>query len=278
MFDNRSWVFKHDRSCRDYGLANPENMGFVPTTMALYRSSDKGRSWSSPQEMAPPLVGPCFELCCPIQILSDGRWIAPTSTWKGWEGDCPGGMRAVNLVSYDQGKTWPEYSDVMNGYSDHIIYWEQKTIELNGGHLLSVAWTHDEKNNKDLENHYAISQDGKTFGEPQPTGLVGQTPTLIHLGNNKILTIYRRMDKTGLWANLSQIDGDQWINLSECSIWTGPEQSIGNSEQDMVEQFQELKFGAPCTAQLDDGTYLVAFWCIENSVSNIRYFKIVVNL
>ncbi len=94
-----------DRSNPEVGLTNPENLGFVPTRFLLMRSQDNGKTWSFPFEIIPPLVGPCFELCSPIIELVDGRLILPTSTWRGWDGSEPNGMKAVAFISYDRGQT-----------------------------------------------------------------------------------------------------------------------------------------------------------------------------
>ena len=93
-----------DRSRADEGLTNPETLGFVETQLILLRSPDGGRTWQGPQPIDPPLAGPSFEICSPILPLRDGRWLAPTATWKGWNGECPNGMKALALVSRDRGE------------------------------------------------------------------------------------------------------------------------------------------------------------------------------
>ena len=42
----------------------------------------------------------------------------------------------------------------------------------------------------------------------------------------------------------------------------------------MVQNFQVLRFGAPCVVRLDDGAIFVAFWCYEDCVSVIRWYKL----
>ena len=272
-----AWVFTHAREDTEVGLVNPENMGFVPTKMSLYRSKDKGYTWSGPEKMVPPLIGPAFECCCPITTLSDGRWLAPTSTWRGFTGSCSNGMKAVNFISYDKGKTWPEYMDVMDNSDQSIIYWEQKTIEIESNKLLAVAWTYDENKKVDIENSYAISCNGKTFTQPKTTGLKGQTAAILHLGKDVILSVYRRMDEPGLWANISSIKTGYWVNINQVKLWGGfkheTRQNVGNNI-DMVEEFQQLKFGAPCMLMMEDGIIFVSFWCVENCVSSIKWFKL----
>ena len=268
---------RFDRPDPEEGLTNHETLGFVPTELVLFRSKDDGRTWTEPEVIETPLVGPSFEICCPILPLADGRWLAPTSTWKGWDGECPNGMKAIALCSYDRGKTWPEYVDVMDRYADHVIYWEQKIIELDGDRLMSVAWGFNEAAGEDIPNQYAINEDGgRYFGPPQSTGLWGQTLTPIRLPDGRILCIYRRMDKPGLWANISRVKDDQWINETDAPLWGAKASGLlkKGPTENMAADFNVLKFGAPCAVLLPNGEVFVAFWCVEDCVSNIRWFRL----
>ena len=78
---------------------------------------------ASPSRCTPPLVGPSFELCCPIVPLRDGRWFLPTSTWRGWDGDCPNGMKMVAFVSHDGGRELARIPgrDARSGATDHLL-------------------------------------------------------------------------------------------------------------------------------------------------------------
>jgi len=272
-------VCEADRSEHpDEGLTNPENLGFVPTEFLLLRSNDTGHTWSKPQSIAPPLVGPSFELCSPIVPLADGRWLLPTSTWRGWDGAAPNGMKMVAFVSHDQGASWPEYVDIMNDPADNIMYWESKIIEMPDGTLLAAAWAYNEKTGNDLPNQYAFSQDrGKSWSQPQSTGLIGQTTSLLAMEDGRILTVYRRMDETGLWANLSHLQDGQWINESWAPLWGAGAEGLTASTDNMAYNFNVLRFGAPCIIHTADQKIFVAFWCYEQCVSNIRWFKLKIN-
>ncbi len=260
----------------DEGLGNPKTMGFVPTKMLLTRSTDAGHTWTQPQRLDPPLLGPELEMCSPITVLSDGRWLLPTSMWRDWEGNLPNGNRMVAFVSQDEGKTWPGYMDVMADKESRLIYWESKIIELSDGRLLAVAWCYDETTNKDLPNQYALSSDaGATWTAPASTALQGQTLTSIELNDGRVLSVYRRIDRPGLWANLSQLHGDRWINTAEQPLW-GHDSTMALTKQsdNMIANFNVLRFGAPCLASLPDGRIFVAFWGYEDTTSVIRWFKL----
>jgi len=271
-----AYMVRADRSEHpDEGLTNPETLGFVPTELMLLRSSDFGRTWTDPTPITPPLEGPSFELCSPITILRDGRWVIPTLTWPAWDGHCPDGVKLVALVSQDRGRSWPEYWDVMQASAGRVYFWESKIVEFPDGRLLAVAWTYDDVASKDRPNHFAISTDGgKTWSPPASTGLMGQTMTPLLLDDNRILCVYRRMDRPGLWANLSHLEGDRWINDSDEPMWGTQASGLTATSENMAHNFNVLRFGAPCLTRLDDGTIFVAFWCYEDCVSVIRWFKI----
>ena len=266
-----------DRSRAEEGLTNPETQGFVETELILLRSSDNGHTWQRPTVVVPPLIGPSFELCSPVVPLSDGRWLWPTSTWKGWNGENPTGMKAIALVSYDRGHSWPEYVEVMNGVAENLIFWEQKIVDMGDGRLLAVCWTHDLGQGVDRPIHYAISEDyGRSFGPPRSTGLLGQTSTPIWLGDGRLLCVYRRTDMPGLWVAYGRINGDAWITDAQLPLWGDARASAGNTVggENLSLAFTTLKFGLPAGLLLPDGQVFVAFWCVEECIYNIRWFRL----
>jgi sialidase-1 len=269
------FMIRQDRKRKDEGLTNPETQGYVEQELIIMKSYDRGRTWTEPKIFTPPLKGPCFELCCPIIPLSSGKWIIPTSTWQDWDGYCPNGLKMVAFASYDKGNSWPDYSDVMVNFEDEITFWESKIVEMKDGRLLAVAWAYDRKNKRDLPNHYALSEDGgKTFKTPLSTGLCGQTLTPLVLSDGRILNVYRRMDKQGLWAVVSRIDGEKWVNEEELCLWGQGANKLVETGDNMSKNFNVLKFGAPSLVNMGDGTVFAAFWAVEDCVSNVRWYKI----
>jgi len=257
------------------GLTSHATLGFVPTELMIARSKDFGHTWSNPRAFAPPLVGPSFEICCPITPLKDGRWVLPTQTWPGWNGDCPNGIKMIAFISGDSGQTWPKYMEVMKEPAGRVFFWESKIVELSDGRLLAVAWAYDDAAKCDRPNQYALSHDGgRSWTSPRSTGLKGQTLTPFVLDEDRILCVYRRMDKAGLWANVSRLEQDRWINEAEEPLWGTAASGLTATAENMVHNFNVLRFGAPCVACLAGGVLFVAFWCYEDCVSVIRWFKL----
>ena len=257
----------------DDSLVNRDTLGFVPVDLILLRSHDDGRSWTDPVVVEPPLEGPSFEICHAVIVLRDGRWLWPTATWKGWDGETPNSMKAIALVSKDRGQTWPEYLDVLDQYPRGVFSWEQSIVQLPDDRLLQVAWAYIEATGHHEPTPYTISADGHTFSEPRPTGLTGQTTKLHVLSDGTILALYRRTDRPGLWANRCRIQNDEWINIEEQLIWDGaPSGMVG--EGPGAQELVDLQFGFPQMVRLPSGDIFALLWGQEDEVRNIRWFRI----
>jgi hypothetical protein len=264
----------HHRERQDEGLVNRATLGFVSTDLVLLRSQDRGRTWTSAERIAPPLESPAWESCHHVVELRSGRWLAPTATWRSWNGEHPAGEQTVALISDDRGRTWPRYGRIFDGRSSGLIHWEVSVVELRDGAVLAVAWVHDPRTQADHPNQFAISSDnGETFGEPQSTRLQGQTCKLLQLQDGRLLCFYRRLDRPGLWANLASLDNGHWRNLAETVVWQGEGAAVTRAENS-ADGLAALRFGYPSPRQLADGQVVVVFWCVEACQSVIRLARI----
>lgn len=257
----------------DRGFVNPDNLGYTPMDLILAKSHDGGNTWEKPSIIQTPLVGPSWEICHTIVELSDGRWLAPASTWKGWNGEAPNGMKAIAFVSHDQGKSWPEYMTVMDDYANGNCSFEQSVVQLPDGRLLALLWSLNEASGTTNPTPYTISQDGRTFGPGRLTGFHAQTTKIVSLGDDRVLCLYRRHDQPGLWATVARIAGDDWINLDSAPLWQGAESGMSGTTTPGAE-LRELRFGFPNMVLLPDGAVFVAFWCQEDCINNIRWMRL----
>lgn len=261
------------RDNAEEGLTNRQNMGFVPMDLILLRSGDGGRSWEGPTVIQPPLVGPAFEICHSLLELSDGTWLTPTSTWRGWDGECPNGMKAVALVSEDRGKTWQRFIDVMDDYANGVIYLEQSVIEWPDGRLLAVSWAFDERSGTSREVQFAWGDTRRGFERPKSTGLKGETSKIIHLGDDRVMCIYRRSDRSGLWAAVAQVQDGQWNTIHQQPIWQGQHSGM-SGQRSASDELAELKVGYPSIRPLSNGDFLIAFWCCVDGVFQIQFVRL----
>lgn len=264
---------RYHRDDPEEGLVNRANLGYVPMDLVLLTSADGGRSWTPPRPISPPLVGPSWEACHRLIELPDGRWLAPTSTWKGWHGQAPNGMKAVALVSRDRGHSWPEAIDVFDAYSQNVISWELSVEPLPDGRLLGVCWSYHEPTGKTLPTPYALYQGGTAFGPARPTGLHGQTMKLLGLGDGRVLALYRRNDRPGLWANVSRIVGEEWVNLAEAVVWQGAGSGMAGKGSS-ADELSDLKFGFPQMTSLPGGEVFAVFWCVESCLHVVRWARL----
>jgi hypothetical protein len=254
---------------------NRETSGWCPMDLVVTRSAD-GRTWSPFVVVPPPLAGPSFEVCHRIVALPDGRWLWPLSTWPGWDGDQGEGLRAVALVSTDQGRTWPEVVTVLDSRAEGIAHWEQSVVPLPDGRLLAVGWAFDPATSTTHELPFAIAPGAGDFSIRGLTGLRAQTTKLASLGDGRVLAVYRRDDQPGLWATLARIDGDAWVPLAETSLWQGSPSGMRGEGRTVAEDLAELGFGAPNPVVAEDGTILVAFWSRRACVFGIDWIRLAI--
>ncbi len=256
-------------------VVNVPTLGYTEMRLQLVRSADRGHTWSAPELIDAPLEGPAFEVCHAIVTLRDGRWVWPTSTWMGWDGDAPNGMNGMLLVSEDEGRTWPTYIVDFDRWAENILHWEQSFLELRDGRWLAVGWAVDLDTNKTLPTPYAVGRDGGSFDFHGLTGFLAQTTKLIELPDGRILAVYRRNDEPGLWATIARLDGDTWVNLETVALWRGQASGMSGDTNPGAELAQ-LKFGFPQMVLEPDGSVFLVFWCEEDCIKNVRWMRLAV--
>jgi sialidase-1 len=264
------------RADSDSGLINRRTFGYVPVEPFVVRSSDGGRSWSKPEFIETPLVGPSWETSHHILELKDGRWLAPIATWRAWDGDQSSGQQAVVFISDDRGRSWPSFGRTFDGRSSGILHLEQSVIQMHDERILALCWQHELQSGNNLPSIYSLSFDrGENFSPATETGFLAQTAKVIQLRDGRLLCIYRRSDRAGLWATVARIENDRWTNLDESPLWQGAESGM-SGVLNSGEELSNLKFGYPSIRQISAHEVLVLFWCQEDCITHIRWIKLAV--
>lgn len=265
-------IGRYFRDDPDAGIINHANMGLVDMEVFWARSSDDGLTWQPPVPIGPPLDGPCFEVAHPMLELSDGRWLAPLATWRGWNSVPPYHDKACALISSDQGRTWPDHLDVMDGSAESIIYFEQGLAQLSDGRLLAVAWAFDGGKGTTRSIDWAVS-DGGPFTAPKRTGLTGETAKVMALPDGAALCVYRGTDPPGLCAGVLRVDRGELHATEPVALWQGERtQMVGAAPAG--EELSNLKLGSPHMMALGRDRVLIAFWCCVNCVFHIRWVRV----
>jgi hypothetical protein len=235
-------------------------------------SSDEGKTWSPPSPLPADLTS-AYEISSPILVKDNNTYLAPATTLADKDHL---GERVVLHESRDGGKTWPGYYTVFQDPEGKKGFFEKKIIHLDGSRLLATAWTVTLGDYKDLENHFALSDDyGKTWSPAYPTGIQGQTLTPLYLGENNLLCLSnRRYGEQGVVAYHAKISGNRWDVEPLGLLWDAKASRDTKFEKTKgIEAFDDFAFGLPSAIKLEKDLFLAVHWCREDGVFGIKWTK-----
>lgn len=230
-------------------------------------SEDDGRTWSARQSVDCSW-GNHVEASAPITVLQDGSWATPITGFAKWDGTHSGRNCGRLLRTYDEGKTWNDDAVCTAFPGDTVTCFEQRMCQLEDGTIVVISWNEDLKTGQRYPNHLAFSHDnGKTFGTPVPTGVLGQTASVLALDGSRVLTLHavrRDTDRPGIYACIADVSGDTWkLEAMEC-VWEPNVPMVKNTKA--AEVFAFLKFGQPGAIRLSDGDVMMSHWLYEDGM------------
>jgi len=268
---------RFERPSPDEPLYNPKTEGFRKSDIALFRSSDKGRTWSEPVLIKYP-AGVIGNLSHGVHKISSRRLLVLIETWKAWDDPNPIKQKVYGLFSNDGGKTW-ELVTVADGSGEQIYYWDVRVLPLANGRVLAFFWTHDAKTDKDLPIHQQMPTDGgKTWTRPQSTGIEGQVCNLADAGDGRVVMVYNRRyaEKPGIMAVLStDADGLAWDMNHQGIVWDARVgTNVGTTQPDsMLADMLTWAFGYPGVVRVRDQEYVACFWATQACVTHVRWAR-----
>jgi hypothetical protein len=260
-------------------LYDPDTESLQRPEMLLFRSSDRGHSWSAPQIVQVDFPPDRYTAVCsgPLTILSPNRWMYPFETWKPYGFEGPPDQKAGALFSLDQGNSWGEQTIIADDATGRLHYWDQMHAVLPDGRIYNMLWTHFAGTHKDAKNHWSISSDeGRTWTAPEPTNLRGQMCVPIALADGRVAAIYNfRHDPQGIHLALSR-DLKQFDTEHELVVFdAGAQTTLGPpAGETFVARKVNIAFGRPGGRRLADGTLLVYYWCTVDGVTQTRWARI----
>ncbi len=231
----------------DSGVKAGRRMGFWTV-----RSTDGGRSW------APAVPSICCAPHGPIG-LADGRMLfVGTGNFARETGDAYLGA----AESEDNGCSWeligrinalPRASEDLG--DGHAYLCEPHAIEVSPGHILGMARYEEpgvpvEKRQQSMLWQFESDDGGRSWSEPECTGILGKPPHLTALSDGDILLTYGyRHEPYGQRACLSGDGGRTWDHGNEIVL---------------RDDAPDGDLGYPASVECDDGAICTVYYQKEN--------------
>ena len=245
-------------------IGNPETGGLLDDIVFYSISEDEGETWSAPCEIK-CAWGPHVEASAPLIHLQSGALATPITGFPDWDGNMTAPHCGRLLRSDDGGKTWSDDVVCMEFKDKKVTCYEQRICQTDSGAIVCIGWNEDVETGERLHNHYTYSlDDGKTWSDPESTGVMGQASFVCAMGGEKILAIHsvrRDTDRPGIYGYIIDFSERKWKVIDECVLWE-PDFQI-KRDKSMAEIFAFLKFGQPSAIMLNDGEALMTFWYAE---------------
>jgi len=197
----------------------------------MIRSTDGGREWSN--RFRVPVNSPHG----PVQLRDGGLLYAGKALWT------PDNRIGVAL-SEDDGESWNWHATIPTRTGDdHRQYHELHAVETTGGRIIAQIRNHNAQTRN--ETLQTVSEDGgKTWSEPETTGVWGFPSHLLRLRDGRILMSYgHRRNPIGNQVRLSEDDGQTWSK----PIIISADAESGD-------------LGYPSTVELADGSLLTVWY------------------
>ena len=271
-------AMRRDHSDPSMLAVNPKTGALMPVQTLLFRSSDRGHTWSEPEviEIPDQMI---LDVSGPVIELNDGRWFIPFDRGKNYDDPSPVKTYMLGLFSNDRGRNWSSPVDVADGRSASIGYFHGRVIKLLDGRLFTLAWARDETSGDFLPIHRVVSDTrGENWSVPAATTLPGQTSWAADLGDGLMVAAYTYRDgaQPGIMAALSLDGGATWDMDGQVRLWdaTGRE-TIGIASVTTYPQSHDvIAFGKPMATRTADGDVLVSFWATEQCMTHARWARL----
>ncbi len=273
-----------DRSGPDMYVYNPKTLGSVPCQGVIFRSNDRGHTWTPPEVVVSP-EGRTGDPTGRVVPLKDGRLLLAFETWK--EYDDPGLANQASLMffSSDGGHTWDDYAVAVQDPEGRLVYWNGMPTRLQDGRIYVMYWVKDYISDEDFNVRATWSEDeGRTWIDVFDTGIVGQPGCSIDIGGGRVLAAYsrREADRPGIYVTISEDGGRTWPSFEEhVAIWDAGGGPITGSDVSKEERAREvdfdggvMDFSKPDALLLPNGDAYIGFWATIGIVQHLRWCRL----
>jgi hypothetical protein len=260
-------------------MYHPKTEGLLPFKSLVAESNDGGRTWAKCR-VVPLGSYTTAALCGPIMVLRDGSWAFPCENWKEYLDPDPPVHKVLLVFSRDQGRTWNPVIVAQTTETKRVYYWDQRLAPLRDGRILAHFWTYDAVANRDLCIHQSVSPDGgRTWPEPQSTGIDGQISAPLELSDGRLFIAYvKRFVEPSIRARISGDGGRSWGD--EVILYTKelpePGEKGSTTSRDTLDAMMLWTFGNPNVALLSKNEVLVVHYAGSSQITAIHCVRVAV--
>lgn len=279
-------MMRVDHSNPDHLVFNDSTQGLLPLETCFFTSTDLGETWSDPvvadlrshfrSEIVPAPLGPLVE-------LEDGTWFHVFDTWKSYDNSGPFELQTYGLFSSDRGQTWWGKTPVAVGADQNRSYSHGQTTRLSDGRLYLSVWAAEPQLQSNYGLYAVTSTDAtaRSWEEPVPLGIPGQTSASVDMGNGRRVIVYSHRENTdqpGIKAVLSKDGGRNWNLVDQLVLWDAyGRESLGVPRTDTYPSSHDvIAYGAPKITRLDDNAAIASFWCTQGPDTHCRWCRLAI--
>lgn len=239
----------------------------LPLHNKIARSTDGGKNWTRPERFIVDgegleLSGPCIQRASG-EILG----VAPPFTLS------PSAQEGWIISSTDGGRSWQKKSVFYQSENGNIAPWESRLIDFGGDRVGVLFWAHDLAAGRNLNNHFALSEDGGANFETFETDIAAQASGGLALSHDQMLTIHaHRESPVGLNVYRSRLGNKGLERLDALPLFA--DERLGQEGDIAFDPFVNLRFGQPSLLALDGDEYLACCWMVEAGQHIIKTFRI----
>lgn len=264
-----------DRSNPERPIFNPDTGGIARSEELLFTSTDTGRTWSPPSVLDLPETGGVIDIPSQLIELDNGRLWMPCEVWKTWDDTSPLHIKGFGLFSDDGGKKWIDRVDFPSAGDPEKMYSHSRYTKMLDGRIGALQWTQSIGGQENYNLHWVESNtDATEWTMPAPTSLPGQTSWAADLGDGLVAAVFSRREGAhpGVLAVLSHDGGLTWDTEHEVLVWDAVGQEFLGVEHkpEYPRSHDNIAFGKPGLARLDDGSVSATWWCTQACVTHVR--------
>jgi len=264
-------VFWVDRQTHtDAPFVNAETFGLLPVKTLLYKSYDFGRSWAYDGEIGKEPLKCELPVECNIYKFADGTLMCPFENYKTYYDKSLWAQAVVVKFSYDGGQTWDDYVYSARDKDMKLWYNDQRGCVLKSGGFINYYPTFDTGKKEYVNVYMNESADkGKTWSEPQDTGIAGMPSSPIELQDGAIVISTSDQKSKTVDIFISR-DGGKSFGTDVLTIYSAELDKPKRKEKDYTD-WVDWSFGRPQITKINDSEIFVVYYAGNGQCTDIRW-------